>query len=161
MTRRSSWIINLVYRKVVFLSKLALRWVSEFCTGRPTSRVAQGEYLEVGSKKLAQCFPSGTMQFLNRHTSQYQIRWKHFVCTRFPVRLCFALAGNPTIHSRLTHGIHVGPLWRNWTTIIKNTICNREPFAQSINDGIVAILNRCSNPSKCWHLKIRSCIPCK
>ena len=31
-----------------------------------------------GSKKIAQCFPSGIMQFLN------QKRSKHFVCTRNP-----------------------------------------------------------------------------
>ena len=46
-------------------------------------------------KKIAQCFPSGIMQFLNQHTSKYQKRLKHFVCNDFQVRLCFALAGKP------------------------------------------------------------------
>ena len=35
-------------------------------------------------KKIAQCFQSGIMQFLNQHTSKYQKRSKHFVCTRLP-----------------------------------------------------------------------------
>ena len=35
-------------------------------------------------EKIAQCFPSGITQFLNQHTSKYQKRSKHFVCTRFP-----------------------------------------------------------------------------
>ena len=35
-------------------------------------------------KKIAQCFQGGIMQFLNQHTSKYQKRSKHFVCTRLP-----------------------------------------------------------------------------
>ena len=35
-------------------------------------------------KKIAQCLPSGIMQFLNEHTSKYQKRSQHFVCTRLP-----------------------------------------------------------------------------
>ena len=48
-------------------------------------------------KKIAQCFSSGIMQFLNHHTSKYQKRSKHFVCTRLP--------GNaPLCHPTITVG---------------------------------------------------------
>ena len=35
-------------------------------------------------KKIAQCFASGITQFLSQHTSKYQKRSKHCVCTRHP-----------------------------------------------------------------------------
>ena len=60
------------------------------------------------------------------------------------------------VHSHLTYGIHV---WANSMTIKKESLCKREPFAQSIKYGIVAILNHCSNPTKYLNLKI--CILCK
>ena len=46
-------------------------------------------------KKIAQCFPSGIMQFLNQHTSKYQKRSKHFVCTRFPGPSMFCIGWQP------------------------------------------------------------------
>ena len=61
-------------------------------------------------KKIAQCFPSGIMQFLNQHTSNYQKRSKHFVCTRFPGSSMFCIGWQPdymefqpdTVQSRLS-----------------------------------------------------------
>ena len=55
--------------------------------------------------KIAQCFPSGIMQFLNQHTSKYKKRSKHFVCTRLP--------GMPPVPpdynlNRLNRWLHVG-----------------------------------------------------
>ena len=46
-------------------------------------------------KKIAQCFPSGIMQFLSQHTSKYQKRSKHFVCTRFPGSSMFCIGWQP------------------------------------------------------------------
>ncbi len=43
----------------------------------------------------AQCFPSGIMQFLNQHTSRYQKRSKHFVCTQLPGSSMFCIGWQP------------------------------------------------------------------
>ena len=47
--------------------------------------------LKLVLNKIAQCFPSGIMQFLNQHTSKYQKRSKHFVCTQFPGSSMFCI----------------------------------------------------------------------
>ena len=46
-------------------------------------------------EKIAQCFPSGITQFLNQHTSKYQKRSKHFVCTRLPGSSMFCIGWQP------------------------------------------------------------------
>ena len=49
----------------------------------------------IGLATRLQRFPSGIMHFLNQHTSKYQKRSKHFVCTRFPGSSMFSIGWQP------------------------------------------------------------------
>ena len=97
--------------------------------------------LKMVLKKIAQCFPSGIMQFLNQHTSKYQKRSKHFVCTRFPGPSMFCIGWQPDYEEYERVSTSLDYSLSNITDATKECV---DTIVKSLNNLLLNCAKKCS-----------------